>query len=224
MNHCVGGDDNTLTGAANMHETFNNIVMRVFLEGTKRYDAISSLGAQYSDNNQGRSDDVNGRRWVRYSATKSNELFDYNLYWRPAAMTTKGMLIYARGKLQTETQYASLAAWRASSEFTHSKQSGAYRAAYTDGFDGNSTDTKPTIPTIDNYPVDRFQYRPAATVAVTDAAVGSLSGAEWWSGLGPTWGRDYFPWNDGVITLVPDAWKGPLDPNGSTLPVGVQNP
>jgi hypothetical protein len=226
--HCPGGGtDNTLTGAANMHEVFNNIMMRVFLEGTKRYDAISSLGGIYSDNAQNRSDYVNGNRAggrIRFSASFSNELFDYNLYWRHSGLNVNGLLRnYARGSGQTALSFASLAAWKAHAEFAHSKLSGTYRVAYSPGFDGNSTETKPTIPTIDNYPVDRFKYRPAATSAVTTAKTGSLSGANWWT-TPPTWGATYFPWNDGAITLAPSPWKGPLDPNGTTLPVGVQNP
>ena len=41
--HCASGSNstnNTFTGAALMHEVFNNIMLRVFLEGTKRYDAV----------------------------------------------------------------------------------------------------------------------------------------------------------------------------------------
>jgi hypothetical protein len=224
-NHGDGGD-NTLTGAANMHECFNNVILRVFLEGTKRYDpVVTNPDARYSDGGfSGRSDFAMGRQ-QRYSAAHSNELNDYNLYWRPAAMNVDALLRgWRRGSGQTVRDFASLAAWRASSEFEHSKAGGSFRAAYAAGFDGNSTDAKPTLPSIDDYPTSRFQYRPAPTTAVTTAASSSLSGANWWSGLGPTWGRDYFPWNDGAMTLEPSAWKGALDPNGSTMPVGVQNP
>ena len=222
LSHCPDGGNNTNTSI--MHEVFNNIVLRVYLEGTKRYDAVSSLGAQYSDGFKNRSDYVNGRQTVRYSAAFSNELFDYNLYWRPSSMTVNGMLRgYARGKGQTLSNYADLAAWQASSEFTLSKSGGTYRGAYSAGFDGNSTDTKPNLASIDNYPIERFQYRPAVTAAITVAKSGSLSGANWWT-TPPTWGDAYFSWNDGTITLAPSPWKGPLDPNGTTLPVGVQNP
>ena len=223
--HCPNNTDNTLTGAANMHEVFNNILLRVFLEGTKRYDpAVTNPNARYSDIFTNRSDYVIGGSsgsFTRYSANFSNELQDYNLYWRPAGLSTDPLIKnYVRGKNQSQSSYTSIANWKASSEFEHSKLSGSFRGAYAPGFDGNSTDTKPTLPTIDNYPADRFKYRPAATSAVTVASPGSLSGANWWSGLGPTWGRDYFGW-DG---LAPDAWKGVLDPNGSDMSVGVQNP
>ena len=215
--------NNLLTGAANMYEHFNSILLRVFLEGTKRYDAVSSFGALYSDNHQSRSDFVVGRQ-VRYSAALTNELADYNCYWRAAGMNVSGLLTdYARGNNDTVNSYATLAAWKASSEFTLSKSSGARRGAYADGFDGNSTESKPTIPTIDNYPADRFNYRPSPTAAVMVATTSSLSGADWWT-TPPTWGADYFSWSAGGGSLAPSAWKGALDPNGTTIEVGVLNP
>ena len=218
-----GGGNNGLSGAANTHQSFNNIILRVYLEGTKRYDAVVfNPDAQSSDNFKDRSDFL-GNRQNRYSADASNELMDYNLYWRPTSMNVDGMFRNQRGAGQSVTVYADLAAWYASSEFDHSKLSGSKRGAYAAGWEGNSTTTKPLIPTIDNYPTDRFNYRPLATAAVTVAASGSLNGQNWWT-TPPTWGDDYFPWNDGDFTLAPDAFKGPLDPNGSTMPVGVQNP
>jgi hypothetical protein len=223
--HCPTGSNNTSTGAANMHQVFNNILLRVFLEGTKRYDAVSSLGGRYSDNFDSRSDYVSGRRWVRYSAVLSNELFDYNLYWRSPGMNVNGLLReYARGKEDTVNNYATLAAWKASAEFEHSKLSGSRRGAYSPGVDGNSTESKPTLPSIDNYPTDRFKYRPSPTTAVTVATSGSLSGSNWWS-TPPSWGDDYFPWNDteSGCLLAPSGFKGALDPNGATINVGVLN-
>ena len=221
-----GGGNNTATGAANAHQVFNNIILLNFLEGTKRYNPIvTNPDAQYSDisGQQNRSDFV-GNRQTRYSAAHSNELQDYNLYWRPSGMRTNGLLRMQRGAGQTVTVYASLTAWRNSAEFEHSKLSGTWRPAYSPGFEGNSTQTAPSIPSRNDWPNNRFQYRPAATSAVTVASNGSLNGQNWWIGLGPSWGRAYFPWNDGAMTLAPDAWKGPLDPNGSTMPIGVQNP
>jgi Concanavalin A-like lectin/glucanases superfamily len=214
---------NTASGAANMHEVFNNILTRVHLEGTKRYDPAA--GNNYSVNNQDPSDFAIGRG-VRYSGAHTNELFDYNLYYRRPTMTSDPALRgWGRGSGQAVNNYATLAVWHASAEFEHSKLGGARRGAYAPGFDGNSTDVKPNLPSIDNYPIDRFSYRPAPTSAVTVASSGSLSGTNWWS-TAPIWGDDYFPWNDterGCL-LTPDPWKGPLDPTGSTMPVGVQNP
>ena len=217
----TGGGDNTLNGAANTHQVFNNIILLTFLAGTKRYDpVVTNPNAQYSDNFRNRSDFL-GSKNNRYSAAHSNELMDYNLYWRPAAMNTdpafKWML---RGAGQTLRTFNTLDDWYVHAEFGHSKLSGQRRAAYPDGWEGNSTMTKPTIGSIDNYPAERFNYRPAPTSAVTVATSSSLSGVNWWSNLGPTWGRTYFPWTG----LAPDGWKGPLDPNGSTMTVGVQNP
>lgn len=217
---------NTLSGASLAHQVFNNIVLRVYIEGTKRYDpVVTNPDARYSDNFRDRSDFVSG--WNnRYSANASNELFDYNLYWRPASMTVDPKYKwFQRGPGQTNRAYDTLAEWYAdTTEFSHSKQGGIYRSAYGPGWEGNGTDDKPSIGTIDNYPADRFTgYRPLATAAVTVGSSGSLNGANWWNST-PTWGDDYFPWNDGEMTLAPGNFKGPLDPNGLTMPVGVQNP
>jgi hypothetical protein len=122
------------------------------------------------------------------------------------------------------TAFATLAAFRSSSLFTLSKGSGARRGAYTPGFEANSTDAKPTLPSLDDYPNSQFDYRPEPAAAVTASTTSSLSGADWWSGDGPAWGRDYFPWSSGERTLAPSGWKGALNPNGETMPVGVQNP
>jgi hypothetical protein len=217
------GGNNTLSGAAMTHQMFNNIILKVFIEGTKRYDpVVTNPDAQYSDIFQNRSDFL-GNRQNRYSAAATNELQDYNLYWRRSEMTVDGAFRNQRGGGQTVTEYPDLAAWFASSEFDHSKLSGTLRGAYAAGWEGNSTMTKPTLPALDNWPAERFQYRPAATSSVTTAASGSLNGQNWWTSP-PTWGDDYFPWNDGEMTLAPSAYKGPLDPSGDTIPVGVQNP
>ena len=140
-------------------------------------------------------------------------------------MTTDDKFVnFMRGQGQTRYSFSSLSAWRAHSEFAHSKLSGTYRPAYSPGWEANSTDTKPIMATIDDFPNSRLTgYRPEPTSAVTVAASGSLNGRNWWTTL-PTWGDEYFPWDDGAITLAPDAWKGALDPSGSTMPVGVQNP
>ena len=108
-------------------------------------------------------------------------------------------------------EYADLAAWFASSEFEHSKLSGARRAAYSPGWEGNSTMTKPTIPSLDDWPNSRLQYRPAPTSAVTVASNGSLNGQNWWS-TPPSWGTGFFGWTIDGYGLAPSNYKGPLDP------------
>lgn len=225
MEHSSQADGGNNTSAV-MHECFNNILLRVHLEGTKRYDPWAGAEeGSYSDSfADDRSDFVLGVL-TRYSAAESNELFDYNCYWRPATLTTDALFRgHRRGGVGNPTfNFASIAAWKAHAEFTHSKSSGALRGAYSPGFDGNSTDTKPTIPTIDDYPTSRFNYRPSPTGAVTVATSSSLSGTNWWT-TPPTWGTTYFNWSAGGGSLAPSPWKGALDPNGSTMTVGVQNP
>jgi hypothetical protein len=225
MEHSSQADGGNNTSPV-MHECFNNILLRVFIDGTKRYDPwLGQTAGSYSDSfAPNRTDFVLGPL-TRYSAAESNELFDYNCYWRPASMTVSPLLRgHRRGGIgQTRFNFATLAAWRAHAEFEHSKLSGARRAAYAPGFDGNSTDSKPSLPSIDDYPNSRFSYRPAANSVVTVATSTSLSGTNWWS-TPPSWGATYFPWEDGEKTLAPSAWKGALDPSGVTMPVGVQNP
>ena len=101
----------------------------------------------------------------------------------------------------TLRSFANIAAWKASAEFQTSKGSGSVRAAYSPGIEGNSTDAKPTMPSLDNFPADRFKYRPSPTSAVTVATSASLSGANWWSASRRVGARQYFPWNDGSMTL-----------------------
>jgi hypothetical protein len=225
MEHSSQGDGGNNTSSV-MHECFNNILLRVFLEGTKRYDpAGDGVAVRYSDSfAESRTDFVLGVLTL-YSATESNELFDYNCYWRSASMSVDGLFRgHRRGGIgQTTFNFASLAAWHAHAEFEHSKLSGVRRGAYAPGFDGNSTDSKPTLPSIDDYPNSRLNYRPSPTSVVTTATTSSLSGVNWWT-TPPTWGATYFSWNDGARTLAPSPWKGALDPNGTTMIVGVQNP
>lgn len=200
------------------HELFNNIVIRW---DTQRYDPLA--GATYSDGSATDQSDFITR--FHHFDGDTNELYDFNLYYRdvPAPLVDGVFKDMSATRFSTQFDYASLAAWTASAQFTASKLAGSQRGAYSDGLEGNSTDTKPTLATIDDFPTSRFQYRPGATSAVTVAASGSLSGEDWWS-TPPTWGDDYFSWSAGGGTLEPDAFKGALDPSGSTLPVGVQTP
>ena len=213
---------NTLTGAANTHQVFNNILARVFIDPGKRYDpVVTNPDAQYSDNRKDRTDYASWSR-IRYDANVSNELSDYNLFWRSPGMSVNGLMRMTADN-SAVTEYNSIALWKASAGFTASKSSGSLRAAYAPGVEGNSTDADPQISAITNWPADRFNYRPPSISAITTAASGSLNGQNWWT-TPPTWGVDYFPWNDGAFLLAPNNFKGPLDPSGATMPVGVQNP
>ena len=164
-------------------------------------------------------------RVMLYAAANSNEFWDYNLIHRDldgtAAADSFAREIRA-GRNATSENYPSLAAWKASASFETSKSGGARRGPYPSGFEGHSTDTAPAMPSLDNFPTGRFNYRPSPTGAVTTATSSSLSGADWWSPP-PAWGATYFPWNEGAMALTPSAWKGALDPNGTAMPVGVQN-
>ena len=205
---------------------FNNIIIRQVWNG-KRYNPTAGDGYVGSSGNfPNRSDFAFGPDSNTHP-DRSNELWDYNLYYRDldgtAAVNNFIHKMQVTGSLTRGTNFASLAAYKASAAFQNSTQAGAERAAYAPGIEGNSTDVKPTLPSLDNFPADRLKYRPAATAAVTTATSTSLTGANWWTSP-PTWGDDYFPWNDGEKTLAPSNWKGALDPNGTTMPVGVQNP
>ena len=131
--HCAStgtsdNPNNLLTGAAMTHQVFNNILLCVHIEGTKRYNPTAGVG--YGNTPRIQNDFI-GCHKIRYSANETNELTDYNLYWRPSSMTTDPALWYARGSQTGRVGYASLDAWRASAEFQHSKLSGTFRGAYT---------------------------------------------------------------------------------------------
>ena len=142
--------NNILVGTQYTHQMFNNIVCRLHIEGTKRYDPFA--GGGYGNPASAQPGDYVGCCANRYSASHSNELADYNFYYRPASMTTDAKFInFMRGQGDA-LSFSSLAAWRAHSEFAHSKLSGTYRAAFLPGWEANSTDTKPIMATIDDFP------------------------------------------------------------------------
>jgi hypothetical protein len=207
---CLAHNPDRNNTSAEPHEVFNNIVIR---HDIGRYPQIGFFGLPRTDNAQS---------FVYYGGV-SNERWDYNLYYRDVPTVGGPHNGFLDGLFQVRAQlnatienYLTLAAWRASAGFNTSK------GIYAPGFEANGTDTKPTLPSLDNFPTDRFKYRPSATSAVTTATTSSLSGVNWWS-TPPTWGSA-FPWNDGEKTLAPSPWKGALDPNGTTMPVGVQDP
>jgi Concanavalin A-like lectin/glucanases superfamily len=205
----------TTTGAANSNEIFNNITIRHCLERGYDTSTYSTFGpCDFTV------------RFINCDPDLSNEFMDYNLWYKDVPNPVDGWAKDVRaGQNGTGgTAFATLAAFRSSSLFTLSKGSGARRGAYTPGFEANSTDAKPTLPSLDDYPNSQFDYRPEPAAAVTASTTSSLTGADWWSGDGPAWGRDYFPWSSGERTLAPSGWKGALNPNGETMPVGVQNP
>jgi hypothetical protein len=206
--------DVTATGAAAAHEVFNNLCIR---HDTQRYNP------EYSQNLTAQTDWAGG--WWKVDADFTNEFWDYNLYYRDVpGPLVDGLIDNVQNRAATGSQdYATMAAWRASAQFATSKLAGTLRGAYTPGFEGNGTDAKPALPSLDDFPDSRFLYRPSATSAVTVATSTSLSSANWWS-TPPSWGDDYFGWSAGGGSLAPSAWKGALDPNGSTITVGVLNP
>jgi len=211
--------DMTTTTALTAQEVFNNIHV---IQDSQRYDSTTG----YSDNVH--SPDSHFARYINCDPDRSNEVFDYNLYWRDVpgstALPKNGWgLTIREGRGVNEQNFATLALFQASALFTTSKASGSKRGAYAPGFEASSTEAEPPMPSVTNFPADRFDYRPSATSPITTSTTISLSGADWWS-TPPSWGGDYFDWNDGALTLAPSAWKGALDPNGSTMPVGVQNP
>ena len=210
------------TGAV-PHEVFNNIGIRQVWNG-KRYDPLAGSGYVASNGAFPNRSDFAWGRDTSCHPDRSNEFWDYNLWYRDldgtAAVDTYIQGLMVANNITTVLNLNSMAAWHARAEFDATKAAGAVRAAYSPGIEGNSSDTRPVIPSLDNFPADRFKYRPSPTAAVTTATTASLSGANWWSGLGPAWGRDYFPW-DG---LAPSPWKGALNPNGTTIPIGVQDP
>lgn len=209
-----GNQNNT---ASEAHEVFNNLFIR---HGVQRYDP------SWAGNLGSRTDFA--QRSINVSANESNEYWDYNLYYRDVPRIggsfTNGLLRWVRkGKTNDQRSFNSLDDFRSSDLFDLSKQSGSRRSAYPPGFEANGTDARPELPSFANFPNERFNYRPAPSSAVTTASAESLSGEEWWSGSGPNWGR-VFPWNEGEQTLAPSRWKGALDPNGSSMTVGVQKP
>ncbi len=201
------------------HEVFNNIVIR---HDVFRYS--SDICNQYTSH----PTDFVIRKIMTSGA---NEKWDYNLYYRDLPPPREGGqaqfggmhdgLIGADDNTgpQDPIFYATLADFRASPHFANSK------AAYAPGFEAHGIDAKPTLASIENFPADRFKYRPAPGAEVTTATSTSLSGENWWS-TPPTWGRtvgaenEELPW-DG---LAPSAFKGALDPNGTEINVGALSP
>jgi hypothetical protein len=218
LNHNTN-QDNTVTGKQAAHEVFNNIIIR---QDTQRYTP-SNVGA-YS--NTHRTDFAGANLGCDPGLT--NEFWDYNCYVRDVPTDSGGAFSDAlfikirKGRMTDERSFATLAAFRASDLFDLTKQDGAKREGYAPGFEANGTTTAPTMPSFNNINTSRLRYRPSPNSVVTVATSTSLSGANWWSN--PSWGDDFFNWNDGEKTLAPSPWKGALNPNGSTLPIGVQDP
>lgn len=218
--------DNGLSAA---HEVFNNIVIR---HGSQRFDMTQSPSPN-TDN----SDQAIER--INCDPDFSNEYWDFNLYYRDVPQLPGGGFkndlmdnIREHGEVGggqgvNQQSFNSIASFKASALFTLSQTSGTERGAYTPGFENSSTDSKPTLPSLDGFDFtsdgQRFDYRPSPTAAVTVATTSSPSGEDWWT-TPPTWGDDFFGWDAGGGDLAPSNWKGALDPNGSTINIGVLNP
>jgi concanavalin A-like lectin/glucanase superfamily protein len=85
--------------------------------------------------------------------------------------------------------------------------------------DQNSVDDNPQIPSCMNITTSRTDYRPQ-NVSKMGANATPPSGFNWWGSPGWTsYGATPVPFN-----MAPSPWKGALDPNGTTCPIGVQNP
>lgn len=97
-------------------------------------------------------------------------------------------------------------------------------------WEDNSTDENPQLPSCGqapgtSFPANRMDYRPRNIAQVqapaTPPSGGAAFNADWWTSpiLLTSYGATPVP-----INLTPSAFKGALDPSGSTCPVGVQNP
>ena len=145
----------TVTGIDKAHEVFNNIAIR---HDIQRYSTAAS------NNHKEQTDFV--LSFMNVSGQLSNEFWDYNLYYRDVplvggAFTSPFFVSTQEGRDTSPQDFTTLAAFKASGKFTLSKASGAKRGAYSAGFENNGTDTKPTLPSLDDFPNSRFQYRPA---------------------------------------------------------------
>jgi hypothetical protein len=187
----------------------------------QRHSLGSVRAVRYSNIFQNQSDFVCGRQHCDPNA--SNELWDFNMYYKDVPNAVDGLFSETSASGRPGSSFASLAAFKASALFTLSKTSGSKRGAYPPGFENSSTDSRPTLPSLDDFPGSRFLYRPTAQTQVTTATTGSLSGADWWS-TPPSWGAQFFSWSAGGGSVAPSGWKGALDPNGSTITVGVLDP
>jgi hypothetical protein len=184
------------------HEVFNNIFIRVSgqVGSTARYNSTSPFPG-----------------WSDHCLVKlqcdgsSREFWDYNILWRDPALApfAHGLLDEIGNRPDTnESDYASLANFRNN---VFSGGSGGHfnlsKSIYAPGFEANSFEFKPTMASIDSFPANRLDYRPSPHANRTTGKTTSLSGestAGW--------------------PAQPSNWKGALDPAGTTMPVGVQNP
>jgi hypothetical protein len=133
-------------------------------------------------------------RGVRPVTTDSKEIFNYNLYWRDPALAP-----FTKGLIQT----------RQGSTLTERATLAAAKSAYPQ-FEPNGVEAKPIIASLDNFPADRLKYRPAANSDVLTAYSNQTTSPA---------GESMSGW-----PAKPSPWKGALDPNGTTVPVGVQKP
>ena len=198
-NHAHGAKYNF---AAEYHEYWNNIACIV---SDKRY-----VGAQFAAW-QGPAD-APIYRFITNGGSK--EAHDYCLLYRdtpfhpntPSAFTN-GIIMAVGAPDVGEQNFATMAAWKASTYFNNSK------SVYSPGYHANSVNEDPQIPSAVRTPASfdvRRDYRPRNARAVSLARTTTSTTPA---------GQSTAGW-----TVSPSPWIGALDPNGSTMPVGVQNP
>ncbi len=202
--HHIRGDNPAVLGP--FHEVFNNIFVRTDYQ---RYTGTDANGAYWI----GQNDEIVSRC---VCGGGSKEIYDYTILHRdvpnPVSSLFHDMVdtpIFGQAaSAHGAASYASLAAWLASAKFTASK------GIYSPGFFANSYQVNPSIPScpsggfVPNFDTRR-NYRPAASQAA-NGYPGTVNSPA---------GQSMASWK-----VKPSPWIGALDPNGSTTPIGVQNP
>jgi hypothetical protein len=120
---------------------------------------------------------------------------------------TNGIIHAFAGNDASPENFSTLAAWKASSKFNASKN------IYSPGFLNSAIVADPQIPSAVRAPASfdtRRNYRPQNSQAVSAARSATSTSLT---------GESTTGW-----TVAPSPWMGALDPNGTTMPIGVQNP
>ena len=128
---------------------------------------------------------------------ESNAHWDYNMWWRSVPSATQGKW-QAGGS--SAPQYNTLAALFAAT-----------------GFEQHGVEAQPKMAAVTDWVNNPRAYRPTN---VGMSATTQPPSGETWDNTPPTWGVENFNWD----TFVINAWNGALNPAGTTMPVGVQNP
>jgi hypothetical protein len=197
--HIHGSKDN---GSSIYHEVWNTICCTVSA------DRFAGNGGQGW---VGPSDYVVSRM---ITDGGSREAHDYLMIHRdcpfhpstPSAFSSGIIHSFANNDGSPEN-FTTLAAWKASSKFNASK------SVYSPGFLNSAVVADPQIPSAVRAPSSfdiRRSYRPGNPQAVSAARTTTSTSPA---------GESTAGW-----TVAPSPWMGALDPNGTSMPVGVQNP